>query len=337
MKLRSILLFVCIASLKLAFATHEMGGELRFNHISGLAYSIEVHLYFNPNAQADRPYEELNIDGVVDTVPLTDSIPLPGFCPTVHCIYTIQHVFDGPGVHTITLEDPNRTVGIMNIPNSVSVPLGLSATLIITSFGADNSPRFNAPPSDVNYSWSTLVHDPEVTDPDGDSLSCELVTPLGFNVDPIPGYQLPDAVTPPGDFTWCNPQTGVFLWDHPNIMGYFTIAIRCTEWRNGVMIGEVTRDMLICLGTLPTAINEQENVPVMRILSEGNGMIEVTTNIHHDATIEVFDAQGRSVRTMTTTGERTLIDTRAFAEGIYSVRVIDSEGRVTSGRFIAAY
>jgi len=335
MKLRSILLLVCIASLKLAHATHEMGGELRFNHISGYLYSIEIHLYVNPNSQADRPNEELNIDGVVDTVPLTDSIPLPGLCPTVHCIYTIQHVFPGPGTYTITLEDPNRIAGIMNIPNSVNVPLGLRATLIITSLGADNSPRFNAPPTDIGYTWSTLVHDPQITDPDGDSLSCELLTPLGYNVDPIPGYQLPDVLTAAGDFTWCDPHTGVFLWDHPNLMGLFTIAIRCTEWRGGVMIGEVTRDMLICLGTLPTAISEQENAPAMRILSDGTGMVEVITNIHRDATIEVFDAQGRSVRTITTTGERTVIDTRTFAEGVYIVHTADGDWSRT-GRLLVA-
>jgi len=58
---------------------------------------------------------------------------------------------------------------------------------------------------------------------------------------PIPGYTLPPAT----DSLKLNPVTGDFYWDSPPQQGEFNIAILIEEWRDGVKIGSILRDMQI--------------------------------------------------------------------------------------------
>jgi len=47
----------------------------------------------------------------------------------------------------MTMEDPNRNAGIINIPNSVNIPFFLETTLVINPFlGNNNSPELLNPP-----------------------------------------------------------------------------------------------------------------------------------------------------------------------------------------------
>ncbi len=318
-------------------ATHVRGGELRYDYVAavpgGWLYSIEVHLFLDPSSPADRPEVILHIGNLTDTVPRTDSVPLGG-CPTmIHCIYATTHVFTSFGAYLLTVEDPNRVSGLMNIPNSVDVSLGLSAELEINTFGANSSARFNAPVTDQTYTWSTLVHDPQVTDPDGDSLSFELVTPLGLGLLPIPGYVLPDIATGPGDFTWIDPATGVFLWDQPNMMGNFQIAIQCTERRlvNGTwtIIGQVTRDMPLCIGQLPTGIAGASSMETPLLTPNGSYGLFTITDASHFSDVSVVDATGRMVmqQARTPNGE---IDLSGLTSGTYVVSVRSASGVASS-------
>lgn len=335
--LRPWLVAVLLLWTMLCQATHVRGGELRYDYVAavpgGWLYSIEVHLFLDPSSPADRPEVILHIGNLTDTVPRTDSVPLGG-CPTmIHCIYATTHVFTSFGAYLLTVEDPNRVSGLMNIPNSVDVSLGLSAELEINTFGANSSARFNAPVTDQTYTWSTLVHDPQVTDPDGDSLSFELVTPLGLGLLPIPGYVLPDIATGPGDFTWVDPATGVFLWDQPNMMGNFQIAIQCTERRllNGTwtIISQVTRDMPLCVGQLPTGITDVSSTEAPLLTPLGSYGLFMITGATRFSEVNVLDATGRTVvqQARTTNGE---IDLSGLTSGTYVVSVRSASGVASS-------
>ena len=102
-----------------------------------------------------------------------------------------------------------------------------------------------------------FCHNPAAFDPDGDSLAFRLSTPqdipgeTGCRGRNIPAYQDPtrfsttnEAGTTPPTFA-IDARTGELCWDAPGQEGQFNFAFVVEEWRNGVLIGEVTRDMQI--------------------------------------------------------------------------------------------
>ena len=312
-------------------ASHIRGGELRYEYVGtvpgGIVYNITAFIYSDPSGPADIPELLINIDGLVDTVQRTALVPMPSACPTERSTYEVTRVFPGTGVYHITVVATNRTPGFVNIPNSVDVPLSLSALLNVVANGQNSSPVFNAPVTDLIYSWSTLVHDPQVTDPDGDSLSFELVTCLGADLnsdgigDPIPGYLLPDVATGPGDFTWIDPATGVFLWDQPNMMGYFQIAILCTERRliNGTwtVIGHVT------------GISDTASTETLILTPLGSYGLFTITSATRFAEVHVLDATGRLVVLQGTTPNG-MLDLSGLTSGTYVVTLRSASGSASS-------
>jgi hypothetical protein len=234
------------------------------------------------------------------------------------------------------VEDPNRRDGITNIPNSVNVPFSVTATLTIDVSGPNSSPRFNASQTDQAYTWSTLVHDPQAFDPDGDSLSFELMPCLGSDMggdgtpDPIAGYLMPEEIgSSTSDYSWVDPSTGVFLWDQPNMLGSFQIAIKCTQWRNGMAIGDVTRDMSLCVWQLPTGIHDAANAGAPWLFPEGSaGHYHVDPQLA-DGSVTVLDGSGRVVKQ---SSARETIDLSALGDGVYSVVIRNAEGTVVTTR-----
>ena len=45
--------------------------------------------------------------------------PIPGLFDISLMVYKGLHTFPAPGTYTISVEDPNRNNGVINIPNSV--------------------------------------------------------------------------------------------------------------------------------------------------------------------------------------------------------------------------
>ncbi|HMC96521.1 MAG TPA: hypothetical protein VKG92_02625 [Flavobacteriales bacterium] len=61
-----------------AFATHLLGGEIRYSHVNGYTYSIEVMTWCDLASPADRPEIEVDFgDGMLDTVPRTTILDDP--------------------------------------------------------------------------------------------------------------------------------------------------------------------------------------------------------------------------------------------------------------------
>ena len=252
-----ILLFTIFSQL---FATHQRAGEITFRHISGLTYEITIVTYTFTPSPADRP--ELDIqwgDGSYSTLKRTEKINYPNnisrnvytYDPAQGA-YEARHTYSSPGTYTIWLEDPNRNAGIQNIPNSVNVPMYIETTLVINPFlGYNNSPTLLNPPIDNGCKGQTYIHNPGAFDIDGDSLSYRFTICKGAGGLPIPGYTLPPA----SDSITINPITGDVIWVTPTKQGEFNIAILIEEWRSGVKISSLTRDMQItiigCTNTPP--------------------------------------------------------------------------------------
>ena len=148
----------------------------------------------------------------------------------------------GPGVYQIVVEDPNRNFGVNNIPNSVNTMFSISTTMMINpNIGANNTPILTQAPVDKAAVGQIFIHNPGAFDPDGDSLSYKLTTCRAENGEPIEGYTLPQA----SNSLTVNEITGDLIWDSPVYPGVYNIAMLIEEWRNGIKIGSIIRDMQI--------------------------------------------------------------------------------------------
>ncbi len=256
-----IIMLSCLSS---ALATHQRAGEITYTYVSGLTYEITVITYTRTTAPADRPFLEISWgDGTSSELIRTEKTNLGNdisrnvyaYKPEVGSL-TNRHTYSSPGTYKISLEDPNRNFGVMNIPNSVNVPLYLETILTINPLmGINNSPVLLNPPIDNGCANQIYIHNPGAFDIDGDSLVYSLITCRGAEGLPIPGYVLPIST----DSIGIHPVTGDLLWVVPPIQGEFNIAILIEEYRNGIKIGSVTRDMQIniigCTGQHPPVIH----------------------------------------------------------------------------------
>jgi len=264
---KSLLFLLVLIVWAQVFATHQRAGEITFRVVPGnglLTYEVTVVTYTYAPSPADRNVLELDFgDGTKDTVTRINGPsglnPANFFC--IHLgeivatnikknIYVKRHTYSGMGVFKISLTDPNRNYGIVNIPNSVEVPLYIESLLTINPFlGAHDSPQLILPPIDNGCINNIFRHNAGAYDPDGDSLSFKLVacrTSGGIN---IAGYKYPNQVDPdnPGTFA-IDARTGDITWDKPTLQGEYNFAFLIEEWRDGVRIGYVTRDMQVTIG-----------------------------------------------------------------------------------------
>jgi gliding motility-associated-like protein len=228
------------------FATHQRAAEIFFRHITGLTYEVTLISYTYTPSPANQYRDFLTIDwndGTTSQIPRVEETNLPN--DISYNRYVGQHTFTGPGDFIISCEDPNRNGGILNIPNSINVPLYIYSELIISPFQGqyDNSPILLIPPVDNGCVNEPFYHNPGAYDPDGDSLSYRLVPCRGDQGLVIPGFTLPPAT----HTIHLDSITGDFLWDSPPEQGEYNIAILVEEWRNGVKIGSVERDMQIII------------------------------------------------------------------------------------------
>ncbi len=244
-----------------ANATHQRAGEITYRHLNDLTYEITITTYTYAPSQADRCKLTINW-GDGQSAELQRANGPSGYTPALQpCdhigemvgpdirknIYIGVHTYPAASTYRIWLEDPNRNMGIQNIPNSVDVPLYIETVLVINPFlGNNSSPQLLLPPIDNGCIGSPYIHNPGAYDPNGDSLSYKLVTPRGAGGLNIIGFELPSLVDEvnPGTFT-LDPVTGDILWDSPTIQGEYNFSFIIEEWRNGVRIGYVTRDMQV--------------------------------------------------------------------------------------------
>ena len=226
-------------------ATHQRAAEIVYRHISGLTYEVTLISYtYTPSpANLYRDYLTINWgDGTATDIQRMTKTNLPN--DITFNRYVGQHQYHAPSTYIISCEDPNRNGGIINIPNSINTPLYIYSELVINPFlGYNNSPILLIPPVDNGCVLQPFYHNPGAYDADGDSLSYKLVPCRGAQGYPIPGYTLPAATNK----ITLDSVTGDFYWDSPDQMGEYNIAILIEEWRNGIKIGSVERDMQIII------------------------------------------------------------------------------------------
>lgn len=236
-------LFFCLAFT--AKATHQRAAEITYIWLGGNAYEFTLTCYTYSPSPAGLQRDSLLVqwgDGLEEYIPRVVLQDL-GDDYTLN-VYKKIHNFASSGSFTISMEDANRNFGVVNVPNSVMVPMHIETELVINPFlGNNNSVQLLNAPVDKGCVGKLYLHNPSAYDPDGDSLSYRLVTCKGQEGIDIAGYTLPQA----SHSFEIDAVTGELRWDVPVLQGEYNVAIMVEEWRHGVKIGSVIRDMQILI------------------------------------------------------------------------------------------
>lgn len=237
-----------------ARATHQRAAEITYIWLGGNAYEFTLTCYTYTPSPAGFQRDSLLVqwgDGSEEYIPRVVLQDL-GDDYTLN-IYKKIHNYSTSGTYTISMEDANRNYGVVNVPNSVMVPMHIETELVIQPFlGYNNSVQLLNAPVDKGCVGKLYLHNPSAYDPDGDSLSYRLVTCKGQDGIEIAGYTLPQA----SQSFEIDAVTGELRWDVPVLQGEYNVAIMVEEWRRGIKIGSVVRDMQILISNCNNELPE---------------------------------------------------------------------------------
>lgn len=256
------------------WATHQRAAEITYEWLGGNTYEFTLTCYTYTPSPAGLQRDSLAVfwgDGFGDMVPRVVLQDL-GDNYTLN-VYKMQHTYAAAGSYVISMEDPDRNYGVINVPNSVTVPMYIESELVINPFlGHNSSVQLLNAPVDQGCVGRPFYHNPGAYDPDGDSLSYRLIPCKGANGEDIPGYDYPQA----SSLIDIDPVTGQLMWENPILQGEYNVAILIEEWRHGVKIGSVIRDMQILVNAC------DDHLPEIMAVSD--------TCVLAGATLELFIA-----------------------------------------------
>jgi len=240
-----------------SWATHNRAGEIIYEQIGDLRIRASIITYTKASSvDADR--DSLILiwgDGTFSKVARNNGggngvIIGPDI---KYNIYTFEHTYPSRATYTMSMTDPNRNSGILNVnpPNSEIIPFYIETTfsfLNATFQGFNNAPKLLQPPIDVGCVGQRFTHNPNAFDIDGDSLVYELVIPQQGVGSVVPNYIFPDQILPgANNLLTLDSKTGDLVWDAPRKAGEYNIALRISEYRSGVLISSLVRDMQILI------------------------------------------------------------------------------------------
>ena len=252
------------------FSTHIRAGEIIAKRISttSLTYEFTIIGYTDTGSEVEFgggkfDFGDGNVIDILDEVALTSQKILLDNQVALN-LFKITHTFQAPGRYVVNYYEQNRNNGILNMDNSVDTPFFIETEILIDPFfGQNNTPILLIPPIDNGIMSVRYIHNPGAFDPDGDSLSYELVIPMQENLYEVTNYRFPNAeefyseyakgneagLGPP-TFT-LDSVTGDLVWDAPGTEGEYNFAFRVVEWRKvgdtWYKLGYVTRDMQVLI------------------------------------------------------------------------------------------
>ena len=184
-------------------ATHNRAGEIHIEQIGALTVRATIITWTRTlSFSADR--DTLTIDwgdgtfqavrrsnGNGNGVVLNDEVK--------YNEYVAVHTYAGPASYRISMTDPNRNAGIINVnpPQSENVPFHIATVYSFQDpqFGGSNTtPTLYQPPIDNACIGRPFKHNPNAYDPDGDSLSYHLTVPAQGPGVEVPSYSFPNEV-----------------------------------------------------------------------------------------------------------------------------------------------
>ncbi|MCB0707178.1 MAG: gliding motility-associated C-terminal domain-containing protein [Saprospiraceae bacterium] len=272
---RILTILILLVLSNVAFGTHNRAGEISIEQIgdcNDLTIKATIITYTKASSEAaDR--DSLRIcwgDGNCEMVARSNGNGNGEQLgnDVQYNEYIAFHTYPGRSTYHISMTDPNRNAGILNVNDPVSdnVPFHIQTNytfLNCTFDGPNSTPILLQPPIDIGCVGQPFLHNPNAVDQDGDSLSYQLIVPLQDVDTQVPNYLWPSMVSPgPDNNYFLNGVSGDFYWDAPQEAGEYNIAMYIISWRNGESIDTVIRDMQIliedCQDNRPPTI-ETEN------------------------------------------------------------------------------
>lgn len=280
-----LLLIVCFIQLSgEAYASHAQGGDLTYTCLGNNQYRLRLAFYRDCAGVNAPANVTIDISSISCNQNFTTTLnPIPGtgqdvtpICPslTTECAGGTypgvqEWIYEGTiilpqactdWVFSFTLCCRNAAINTINNPGGQNIYI--ATTLNNVAAICNNSPTFSNRPVPFVCAGQSYCFNHGALDPDGDSLAYTLVDPLSAPGVPVTYISPYSAVNPLPSVpaVTLNPLTGDICMNPSQIM-VAVMAVRVEEWRNGVLIGTIVRDIQVrsemCNNNLPsiTGIN----------------------------------------------------------------------------------
>jgi len=257
-------------------ATHIMGGQITYKYIGNYQYRITLKGYRDCNGvlwhlgspisiAPTGDYFDLDSIGRYDITPLcTGQVSA---CDSVGMPYGVHEYVEEKtitlfppypiGGYRLSFFDGNRNCSITTLEEPCHNTFYISTILDPLVSPKNSSPQFLNPPAIYVCVGQTFHYNNGAYDLDGDSLAYSLV-PCLQEYDSSVTYKIPFSETNPltsNPPLTLDPISGELQFTPTVVNEISVVAIRVEEFRNGIKIGEVVRDIQItvlpCNNELP--------------------------------------------------------------------------------------
>ncbi len=318
--MKKLLTFLLVAVMAVStYATHLMGGQIVATNIGGYDYQIEFTAYRDTigipmQLVADFNVFEQDTSGawnLLFTSTVNYDTTSGGLMPSVVSVYGVEvYTFidtitmPGDGYYAISWDNCCRNGAIINMSNPLSESMKLSTFLTVDSLNPNSSASYTTPPVAYLPAHTLWQYNPLPFDPDGDSLAWYLDVPLDDN-GTVTGYEfLSDSAYSDSAAVFAlDSVTGALTWS-AKMVGNFVASFIVEEFRNGVSIGSMRRDMqFIVIPDTSNAMPQISNMQSVPTSSGGYPYVVLSPNQNYQLHLLASDADVNDVVNMTGFGE----------------------------------
>ena len=292
-----LILAILLSSVKI-YASHAAGMDISYECISqgtnSDTYRITVKFYRDCSGNAGVYYDGLisysSSCGSGSTTlnqigsPVTLNPQCATYCNGGSALGVEEYTYQGNitlsrcSNWTISACEFARNAAINTINNPGGEDLCVQATLNNTTF-CNNSPTFSQYPTPFICAGNYYCYNNGAIEIDGDSLVYSLITPLNTAGGGTISYIAPYSPSNPvGGGSSFDPQTGNLCVTPPGIITG-VLAIRVSEYRNGILIGSIIRDIQIntfsCNTTIPPSLSAINDTNIVDINTPNTYTIEL--------------------------------------------------------------
>jgi hypothetical protein len=275
-----------------------MGGEIVAQQINGYQYQILMTVYRDTAGIPMQTTAQFNITDSAGTNVTTLNTPydsvisgntLPMYPYGVEVYFFIDTItFSNSGTYTIGWSNCCRNGAIQNITQPLGQSMFLQTQVTVFDTVNNSTPWFLVPASIFLPSNTPWQYNPLPFDPDGDSLFWSLSQPLNALNSNCPGYTLPPGTV--SNPMTINPVTGTITWTATTV-GHFVTSVLVEEFRNGIKIGEIRRDMqfIVVQTSFTGPIWNAGNLPVDSL---GNVHVNLIQNSSFSLSVSGYSPSG---------------------------------------------